>query len=73
MADLKGKDFVAVRRLSDAADNTIADVGETCERVPASKYGGTVSDALERLLASGKIAPVSSPAAPRGKRAKGAV
>lgn len=54
---LHGKDFVALRRLSDADDNTLADVGATCERVPAAKSGGTASDALQRLLASGKIAP----------------
>ncbi len=55
--ELDGKDFIAVRRLSDRADNTIADVGETCERVPAPMAGGTVSDALRMLLGSGKIAP----------------
>jgi hypothetical protein len=57
MADLQGKDFIALRRLSDRADRTIADVGQTCERVPAGKHGGTVADALRKLLASGKIAP----------------
>jgi hypothetical protein len=53
---LKGADYVALRRLSDADDHTLADVGETCERVPAPKDGRTVSDALRLLLASGKIA-----------------
>ena len=57
MADLHGKDFIALRRLSDADDHTIAEVGQTCERVPAAKSGGSISDALARLLASGKIAP----------------
>lgn len=60
---LRGKDYVALRRLSDADDNTIAAVGETCERVPAGKHGGTVSDALAKLLASGKIASVPARAA----------
>lgn len=54
MNDLNGKDFRALRRLSDLANNTIAEVGETCERVPAA-HGGTVSEALAKLLASGKI------------------
>jgi hypothetical protein len=56
MAELNGKDYVALRRLSDATGRTLADVGETCERVPAAKAGGTQADALARLLASGKIA-----------------
>ncbi len=50
-----GRHYVALRRLSDADDHTIADVGQTCERVPAAKSGGTVQDALDRLEASGKI------------------
>ncbi len=54
---LHGKDFVALRRLSTRDDTTIAEVGDTCERVPAVP-GGTVTEALRRLLASGKIAPV---------------
>jgi hypothetical protein len=62
VADLNGKDFIAVVRLSDADDNTIAAVGDTCERVPAGKHGGTVSDALEKLLVSGCIAPAPTPA-----------
>jgi hypothetical protein len=59
---LDGRDFIALYRLSDLADRTVADVGETCERVPASRHGGTVSDALRRLLEAGKIA--RRPAAP---------
>ena len=55
VADLKGEDFVARVRLSDPADNTLAAPGETCERVPASPRGGTVSDALAKLLVSGCI------------------
>lgn len=49
MADLDGRTYVALRRLSTKADETLAEVGETCERVPASS--------LPWLLASGKIAP----------------
>lgn len=59
---LHGKDFVALRRLSDQAGTTIAAVGQTCEGVPAGRLGGTVSDALRKLLASGKIAPVADAA-----------
>lgn len=33
---LNGADFVAVNRLSTRANVTLADVGETCERVPES-------------------------------------
>lgn len=47
MADLNGRDFKALRRLSNKADMTLANVGETCERVPVSS--------LAALLASGKI------------------
>jgi hypothetical protein len=64
MAEMKGKDFVALRRLSDGDDRTIAAVGETCERVPPPKAGGTQADALAMLLASGKIAPVVPAPAP---------
>ena len=59
MCPLLGRDYVALRRLSDVAGRTLADVGETCERVPAPKTGGLPADALAQLLASGKIAPVS--------------
>ena len=44
---MNGVDYVALRRLSDKADETLAAVGETCDRVPASSLPG--------LLASGKI------------------
>lgn len=47
MADLHGKDYRALRRLSDKDNVTLAEVGETCERVPVSSLAG--------LLASGKI------------------
>ncbi len=57
VAELNGKDFIARVRLSDADNRTIADVGQTCERVPAGRHGGTASDALEWLLSSGCIAP----------------
>ena len=59
MADndaLNGRDFIALKRLTDGQGRPIAEVGETCERVQAAKSGGTVSEALARLLASGKIA-----------------
>lgn len=47
MADLSGKDYRALRRLSDAGDVTLAEIGATCERVPTKS--------LAALLASGKI------------------
>ncbi len=47
---MTGHDYVAVRRLSTKADETLADVGETCARVPI--------ESLPMLLASGKIARV---------------
>lgn len=62
--ELRGRDFVALRRLSDITGKTIAAVGQTCEGVPASQAGGTVSDALQKLLASGKIAPAPTAAEP---------
>lgn len=66
--ELRGKDFIALRRLSDKENNTIAEVGQTCERVPAGRFGGTASDALRKLLNSGKIAPAPEPI--KGRRAK---
>ena len=44
---MNGVDYVALRRLSTRDDETLAVVGETCDRVPASSLPG--------LLASGKI------------------
>jgi len=51
MTELKGKNFRAVRRLSTAADETLAEEGETCERVPVQS--------LAPLLASGHIEPAT--------------
>ena len=68
MSELNGRDYIALRRLSHKDDATIADIGQTCERVPAAP-GGTVSEALARLLASGKIAP--APPSLKKTRAKG--
>ena len=47
---LDGARFRAVHRLSTAADETLADVGETCERVPPAS--------LAPLLAAGHIEPI---------------
>lgn len=44
---MKGKDYRALRRLSTKDNKTLAEVGETCERVPVQS--------LAPLLASGKI------------------
>jgi hypothetical protein len=49
--ELHGANFRALRRLSNAKNETLADVGQTCERVPASS--------LRNLLASGgRIEPI---------------
>lgn len=58
---MNGAHYRALRRLSNAADETLAQVGETCERVPESS--------LPLLLASGKIEPVlTKPDAPEPAR-----
>ena len=44
---MNGSDYIAVRRLSTKADKTLADVGETCGRVPDAS--------VSRLVDSGKI------------------
>jgi hypothetical protein len=49
VAELTGADFRARVRLSTKADETLADVGATCERVPVASLPG--------LLASRKIEP----------------
>lgn len=59
--ELNGADYRALHRLSTADDETLADVGETCERVPASS--------LAWLLAYGLIAPVTPPEPPPHRRA----
>lgn len=48
---LNGADFRALRRLSTKDNLTLAEVGQSCARVPASS--------LAALLASGKIAPIA--------------
>ena len=50
-----GRQYVAVQRLTDVHGRVIADVGETCERVPAAKSGGTVADAFAWLCECGAI------------------
>jgi len=47
---LEGKDFRAVVRISNLVDDTTADVGETCERVPQAD--------LADLVRGGYIVPV---------------
>ena len=49
-AALDGSKYQAVHRLSNAADETLADVGDTCERVPPQS--------LRPLLEAGHIEPV---------------
>lgn len=51
---MSGRDFVAVARISNLADDTLADVGETCERVP--------DQSLPWLLRDGLIVPAPAPA-----------
>jgi hypothetical protein len=46
---MEGKNYVALRRLSNRDDVTLAAVGETCERVPITSLPG--------LLKSGRIEP----------------
>jgi len=62
MTELKGKNFRAVRRLSTAADETLADEGQTCERVPV--------ESLAPLLASGHIEPANRLAERARRRAE---
>jgi len=49
-AALDGSKYRAVHRLSNAADETLADVGDTCEKVPPQS--------LRPLVEAGHIEPV---------------
>jgi hypothetical protein len=53
---MHGKDYVAVRRISNLADHTLADVGDTCERIPSAF--------LQGHLDAGDIMPVTPGVAP---------
>ncbi len=53
VADLNGADYLAQQRLSNGDDETLADVGETCERVPV--------ESLPWLLEQGFIAAPVEP------------
>lgn len=50
---LHGADYRAVHRLSTGDDETLAEIGQTCERVPPVS--------LPWLLADGLIEPVQPP------------
>lgn len=43
---LTGKDFVATVRLSTKANETLAEAGETCERVPESSWPALIAQGL---------------------------
>ena len=51
---LKGSDYVAVVRITDAPGNVLAAPGQTCERVPSVN--------LESLARRGRIKRVERPA-----------
>lgn len=57
---MTGKDFVALVRLSNKENVTVADVGETCERVLASS--------LPWLLEHGHIRAIDKPPSARPTR-----
>lgn len=57
---LRGADYRAVHRLSTGADETLAEPGETCDRVP--------SESLPLLLAHGYIEPATPPPPPPRRR-----
>lgn len=50
---LKGSDYVAVVRITDAPGNVLAAPGQTCERVPSVN--------LESLVRRGRIKKVARP------------
>jgi len=63
MTELKGKNYRALRRLSTAEDETLAEEGETCDRVPVQS--------LAPLLASGHIEPATAAERVRRQRDEG--
>lgn len=56
MTELNGAEYRAKVRLSTKANETLAEVGGTCTRVPVVS--------LPALLASGKIERIATPMAP---------
>ena len=55
---MSGKDYVAQTRLTDRAGEVLAEVGETCERVPASSLLWLVD---QGLVIPGAKAPKAGP------------
>lgn len=53
---LRGNDFRALNRISDRDDNTLAAIGETCEKVDPNALGW--------LLVQGHIEPVAPSPSP---------
>jgi hypothetical protein len=54
---MKGADYIALKRISNRENQTLAAVGETCERVPSNALHWLLED-----LAIEKVSPVNRPA-----------
>lgn len=74
---LNGADYVAIKRVSDVRNKTLAMPGETCERVPASALDWLLKqDHIRRKPDVERRAPTPPPAAadkptPRRRQGEG--
>ena len=61
-----GSDYKATRRLTDRAGEVLANVGETCDRVPADSMGWLIEQRIVVPLSEESAPP---PAGPTRRRA----
>lgn len=53
---MTGHDYIAMVRLSDRGNVTLAEIGETCERVPAASLPWLITDGL---IVRGQATPLA--------------
>jgi hypothetical protein len=66
---MNGAEFIAVRRISNKANETLAAVGQVCDRVPAEALAGLEArGAIVKVWAGGPRTP--APGNPRSPQAE---
>lgn len=62
---LSGSDYIAKVRLSDKENNTLAEEGETCEKVPAESLPWL---AKQKLIVEGNVDELTDARKAKGKK-----
>ena len=64
---MNGADYIALTRISNRKNETLAATGETCERVPAESLGWLFGDGLIQYTPRVEVSPPPA----RGRRTRG--